>query len=82
MAVELATLSPLFPGKNEVDQVWRICEIMGSPADWRSRSQRSVGGGSWKDAARYAEKLGFSFPKVPRRCAKIFRADELCRFPR
>ncbi|KAI5308570.1 hypothetical protein KEM55_005387, partial [Ascosphaera atra] len=34
MAVEIATLKPLFPGRNEVDQVWRVCEIMGSPGTW------------------------------------------------
>ena len=36
MAVEIATLKPLFPGGNEVDQVWRVCEIMGSPGNWYS----------------------------------------------
>ncbi|KAL2373175.1 hypothetical protein RJ035_003968 [Blastomyces gilchristii] len=38
MAVEIATLKPLFPGRNEVDQVWRVCEIMGSPGNWYSKS--------------------------------------------
>lgn len=64
MAVEIATLNPLFPGKHEVDQVWRICEVMGSPGDWRNRSQKPVGGGVWKEGATLAEKLGFTFPKV------------------
>jgi len=64
MAVEIATLKPLFPGGNEVDQVWRICEIMGSPGNWQNRHGARVGGGEWKDGVKLAQKLGFSFPKV------------------
>jgi meiosis induction protein kinase IME2/SME1 len=64
MAVEIATLKPLFPGGNEVDQVWRVCEIMGSPGNWYTKSGSRVGGGEWRDGTKLAQKLGFSFPKV------------------
>ncbi|KAF1984685.1 meiosis induction protein kinase-like protein [Aulographum hederae CBS 113979] len=64
MAVEIATLKPLFPGGNEVDQVWRVCEIMGSPGNWVNKHGTRVGGGEWKDGVRLAQKLGFSFPKM------------------
>lgn len=64
MAVEIATLKPLFPGSNEVDQVWRVCEIMGSPGSWVNKHGTRVGGGEWKDGIRLAQKLGFTFPKV------------------
>jgi meiosis induction protein kinase IME2/SME1 len=64
MAVEVATLKPLFPGSNEVDQVWRVCEIMGSPGNWYNKSGGRVGGGDWKEGTRLAGKLGFSFPKM------------------
>lgn len=64
MAVEIATLKPLFPGGNEVDQVWRVCEIMGSPGGWVNKHGQKVGGGEWKEGVRLAQKLGFSFPKV------------------
>ncbi|TGJ85373.1 hypothetical protein E0Z10_g3393 [Xylaria hypoxylon] len=64
MAVEVATLKPLFPGGNEVDQVWRVCEIMGSPGNWYNKAGARVGGGEWKDGTRLAGKLGFSFPKM------------------
>ncbi|KAI0391034.1 kinase-like protein [Xylariaceae sp. FL0594] len=64
MAVEIATLKPLFPGGNEVDQVWRVCEIMGSPGNWCNKSGNRVGGGEWKEGTRLAGKLGFSFPKM------------------
>ncbi|KAF4508411.1 hypothetical protein G6O67_004794 [Ophiocordyceps sinensis] len=64
MAVEVATLKPLFPGGNEVDQVWRVCEIMGSPGNWYNKSGVRVGGGDWREGTRLAGKLGFSFPKM------------------
>jgi len=67
MAVEVALLKPLFPGSNEVDQVWRVCEIMGSPGNWVSKHGGSkVGGGPWKQGVKLASKLGFTFPKVSR----------------
>lgn len=64
MAVEVATLKPLFPGSNEVDQVWRVCEIMGSPGGWVNKHGVRVGGGEWKEGVKLAQKLGFSFPKM------------------
>ncbi|CAK7241499.1 MAG: Serine/threonine protein kinase [Sporothrix thermara] len=64
MAVEVATLKPLFPGVNEVDQLWRVCEIMGSPGNWYNKAGQRVGGGEWRDGSRLAGKLGFSFPKM------------------
>lgn len=64
MAVEIATLKPLFPGGNEVDQVWRVCEIMGSPGNWYDKSGSAIGGGDWREGTRLAGKLGFSFPKM------------------
>jgi meiosis induction protein kinase IME2/SME1 len=64
MAVEVATLKPLFPGGNEVDQVWRVCEIMGSPGTWYNKAGHRLGGGEWREGNRLASKLGFSFPKM------------------
>lgn len=64
MAVEIATLKPLFPGGNEVDQVWRVCEIMGSPGNWYNKGGAQVGGGDWREGTRLAQKLGFAFPKA------------------
>ncbi|KAG5439072.1 hypothetical protein PCK2_000877 [Pneumocystis canis] len=66
MAVELATFRPLFPGANEIDQIWKICEVIGSPAAWfHSNKNTEIGGGEWKKGLKLAEKLGFSFPKIP-----------------
>ncbi|KAG2237561.1 hypothetical protein INT48_005597, partial [Thamnidium elegans] len=30
---ELITLEPLFPGESEIDQIYRICDILGSPGN-------------------------------------------------
>jgi meiosis induction protein kinase IME2/SME1 len=77
MAVEVATLKPLFPGGNEVDQVWRVCEIMGSPGNWYSKSGARVGGGEWREGTRLAGKLGFSFPKMaPHSMETILQAPQ------
>lgn len=77
MAVEIATLKPLFPGGNEVDQVWRVCEIMGSPGAWINRNGAKVGGGEWKDGVKLAQKLGFSFPKMaPHSVQTILQAPQ------
>ena len=78
MAAEIATLKPLFPGVNEVDQVWRVCEIMGSPGSWVNKRGTPVGGGEWKDGIRLAYKLGFSFPKV-RSPFIVFQIMPICR---
>jgi len=64
MAVELCTLRPLFPGQNEVDQIWRVCEMMGTPGQWFGRDGRKFGGGKWREGARLAASLGFRFPVI------------------
>lgn len=77
MAVEIATLKPLFPGGNEVDQVWRVCEIMGSPGVWVNKHGQKLGGGEWRDGVRLAGKLGFSFPKMaPHSMESILQAPQ------
>ncbi|KAL8829811.1 MAG: hypothetical protein Q9170_006013 [Blastenia crenularia] len=77
MAVEIANLKPLFPGGNEVDQVWRVCEIMGSPGNWYDKVGNRVGGGDWRDGIRLAQKLGFSFPKMaPHSIESILRPPQ------
>lgn len=77
MAVEVATLKPLFPGGNEVDQVWRVCEIMGSPGIWRDNAGARMGGGEWREGTRLAGKLGFSFPRMaPHSMSTILQAPQ------
>jgi serine/threonine protein kinase len=63
---ELVNLRPLFPGSDQVDQVGRICEILGDPTDENGfDSQGSYfGGGPWPKGLKLAKAVGFQFPKV------------------
>lgn len=69
MAIEVATLRPIFPGTNEIDQLWRVCEVMGTPSDWYTTEERTgrklrIGGGPWTAGLKLADALSFKFPKV------------------
>lgn len=74
---ELITLHPLFPGISEIDQIYRICNVLGTPSSSSSASTRTslqpnfinptyhIGiGGEWKEGIKLAHKIGFQFPKV------------------
>lgn len=50
---ELMSLSPLFPGSNEEDQLYKICSILGSPTTE-----------TWKEGCILANRLHFIFPEV------------------
>ncbi|KAJ2625201.1 Serine/threonine protein kinase, partial [Coemansia sp. RSA 1694] len=67
---ELATLRPLFPGTNQIDQLRRIFEVLGTPQistggaqgdDHSSVVDGAVDGGSWYEGAVHARKLGIAF---------------------
>src|SRR5271170_7024579 len=69
MAIEVATLRPIFPGTNEIDQLWRVCEVMGTPSDWYTTEERTgrkvrIGGGPWSAGLKLAKALQFNFPNV------------------
>lgn len=63
---ELVNLRPLFPGSTEIDQVARICEILGDPSDEYGVDARGVanGGGKWVRGIKMARAVGYQFPKV------------------
>ncbi|KLO14462.1 kinase-like protein [Schizopora paradoxa] len=63
---ELINLKPLFPGHTEVDQVARICEILGDPSDEYGVDSRNVaiGGGKWVKGIKMARTVGYTFPKL------------------
>jgi len=63
---ELVNLRPLFPGSDQVDQVARICEILGDPSDTYGvdMSGAQIGGGPWPKGNKLAETIGFQFPQV------------------
>lgn len=63
---ELINLKPLFPGGTEVDQVARICEILGDPSDEYGVDVRGAynGGGKWIRGIKMARAVGYQFPKL------------------
>ncbi|GAA5866232.1 hypothetical protein JCM3774_004127 [Rhodotorula dairenensis] len=67
--LEVLTLKPLFPGDSEVDQVFKICEILGDPAnDYGTEEDGNPrGGGVWRRGVKMAARVGFSFPTIPPR---------------
>jgi serine/threonine protein kinase len=64
--VEVVTLKPLFPGDSEVDQVYKICQVLGDPADSYGYDEkgRRNGGGPWPEGVKMAKGVGFGFPLV------------------
>ncbi|KAG6911968.1 hypothetical protein DXG01_000216 [Tephrocybe rancida] len=63
---ELVNLRPLFPGSDQIDQVARICEILGDPTDeyGLDSHQGPLGGGAWPRGIKMAKAVGFQFPKL------------------
>ncbi|XP_028967676.1 serine/threonine-protein kinase ICK [Galendromus occidentalis] len=49
---ELYTLQPLFPGRSEIDQIFRICSVLGTP-DKRD----------WPEGYQLATGMNFRFPQ-------------------
>ncbi|KAI5835565.1 Pkinase-domain-containing protein [Schizophyllum commune Tattone D] len=72
---ELVNLRPLFPGADQVDQVARICEILGDPSDSYGvdNAGNLIGGGAWPRGIKMAKAVGFMFPKIqPRDIRQLF----------
>ncbi|KAI0655100.1 kinase-like protein [Cubamyces menziesii] len=66
---ELVNLRPLFPGQGEIDQVARICEVLGDPCRDYGCDDRGkpIGGGKWPKGVKMARAVGFQFPEIPPR---------------
>lgn len=50
---EIITCSPLFPGKSEEDQIYKICTVLGTPT-------KEI----WEEGIVLANRLHFQFPQV------------------
>lgn len=63
---ELVDLRPLFPGNDEMDQVLKICAVLGDPSDAYGRDARGKpnGGGRWDKGVKLMKKVGWTLPKV------------------
>ncbi|KAG7663475.1 IME2 [[Candida] subhashii] len=66
VAAEIVNFAPLFPGVNEIDQIWKILRILGTPTAPESNSLNNNYivplGGYWSEAQVLAQKLGFGIP--------------------
>ena len=51
---ELYLQSPLFSGESEIDQLYKICSVLGTPSQ-----------GLWNEGYRLAAKMNFTFPHFP-----------------
>ncbi|KAL7410251.1 kinase-like domain-containing protein [Mrakia frigida] len=73
---ELVNLKPIFPGQSEVDQVYKICAILGDPSREYGLDERGKprGGGDWDRGIKMARAVGFGFPKMsPPPFASLFQ---------
>ncbi|KAH7910947.1 Pkinase-domain-containing protein [Hygrophoropsis aurantiaca] len=63
---ELVNLRPLFPGSGQLDQIARICEVLGDPTEDYGPDARGkpCGGGKWNRGVKMAKQVGFTFPKM------------------
>ena len=63
---ELVNLRPLFPGSDQLDQVHKLCEILGDPSDAYGFDVNGsrIGGGPWIKGIELAESVGFQFARV------------------
>ncbi|KAJ1965927.1 hypothetical protein GGI12_000448 [Dipsacomyces acuminosporus] len=63
IVAELAMLHPLFPGSNQIDQLRRIFEVIGTPkiSPINHNPQQREVDGSWYEGAIQARKLGIAF---------------------
>lgn len=50
---ELYTLQPMFPGRSEIDQIFKICQIIGAPDVF-----------DWEEGQRLASLIQFNFPNI------------------
>ncbi|XBW37622.1 hypothetical protein QEN19_003202 [Hanseniaspora menglaensis] len=66
VAFECATFTPLFPGSDEMDQIWRILELLGTPflTNDNTKTGYIPHGGVWETARSLVRKLGIEFPYV------------------
>lgn len=66
VAVEITIFKPLFPGSNEMDQIWKILEVLGTPHMTKESERNGYIslGGQWELAKSLAQRLNMKFPYV------------------
>jgi serine/threonine protein kinase len=70
---EMANLRPIFPGSGTIDQIHRIIEVLGDPADHGMDERgRPRGGGPWPRGFDSARNLAFIIPEVSHHPFRVF----------
>lgn len=66
VAVEITIFKPLFPGSNEMDQIWKILEVLGTPHSTKEsvRTGYISNGGQWELAKNLAQRINMKFPYI------------------
>ncbi|CAF1089735.1 unnamed protein product [Didymodactylos carnosus] len=67
ITAELYTLKPLFPGINEINQMFKICSVLGTPTNEE-----------WSEGYMLADKLSFCWPQCTQTNLKeiIYSSDD------
>ncbi|KAJ6570977.1 protein kinase [Mycena vulgaris] len=60
---EVINLAPLFPGRDTMDQLAKICDVLGDPSDAYGVDalNNPLGGGPWPHGVQLAAATGFAF---------------------
>ncbi|TFK77106.1 Pkinase-domain-containing protein [Pluteus cervinus] len=71
---ELVNLRPLFPGQDQMEQLLKICDVLGDPSDEYGvdPSTGVIGGGPWPRGIKMGKSVGFVFPKVQPKDINLF----------
>ncbi|KAI9496827.1 kinase-like domain-containing protein [Zychaea mexicana] len=67
---ELITLNPLFPGNTEIDQLYRICAVLGSPGKSNAILTRRT-----NNTKRPQEKLSPGFARQPNNASSLLSSS-------
>lgn len=66
VAVEVANFKPLFPGSNEVDQIWKILQVLGTPIETNLNHEHFIEppGGRWPHIEILTKNLELELPYI------------------
>ena len=66
VAVEVANFKPLFPGSDEMDQIWKILQILGTPTNINLNLKEfpEAPGGRWDHIEILAKNLELEIPYI------------------
>lgn len=66
VAVEVANFKPLFPGSDEMDQIWKILQILGTPTNnnLNLKDYPEAPGGRWDHIEILAKNLELEIPYI------------------